>query len=246
MLAVQEVGLEHVLDDLNAAWSIDFDNQLASIPDAHGIRVALLSPRLLSDRVDITTFPLGVVPVQSRDLIFDNPATPENEALSGVLGRSVLSATVRAGDERVRRSMGVDGDGDGRVDIHNAADSVHSAANYLTKSGEGERLRYTGYALYRRTAEAMACRAAIDTVLAAAGGQVGDHHSHLTLCFRERSGFPCPVPVPSPGTGSAVHDVASSKQRAATAMRWRASLALLQFHASRLRPDCGGPGRPHL
>src|SRR5215211_7608523 len=33
------------------------------------------------------------------------------------------------------RSMGVDGDGDGRADIHNNADSIHSAAHYLTKSG---------------------------------------------------------------------------------------------------------------
>ena len=33
------------------------------------------------------------------------------------------------------RTMGVDGDGDGRADILNAADSVFSAANYLTKSG---------------------------------------------------------------------------------------------------------------
>jgi hypothetical protein len=32
-------------------------------------------------------------------------------------------------------SMGVDGDGDGRADIQNDADSIHSAANYLTKSG---------------------------------------------------------------------------------------------------------------
>jgi hypothetical protein len=32
-------------------------------------------------------------------------------------------------------SMGVDGDGNGRADIHNDADSVYSAANYLTKSG---------------------------------------------------------------------------------------------------------------
>ena len=32
-------------------------------------------------------------------------------------------------------SMGVDGDGDGRADIHNDADSVYSTANYLTKSG---------------------------------------------------------------------------------------------------------------
>jgi cell wall-associated NlpC family hydrolase len=32
-------------------------------------------------------------------------------------------------------SMGVDGDGDGRADITSDADSVHSAANYLTRSG---------------------------------------------------------------------------------------------------------------
>jgi Peptidase family M23/Transglycosylase SLT domain/NlpC/P60 family len=32
-------------------------------------------------------------------------------------------------------SMGVDGDSDGRADIHNDADSIYSAANYLTRSG---------------------------------------------------------------------------------------------------------------
>jgi cell wall-associated NlpC family hydrolase len=32
-------------------------------------------------------------------------------------------------------TMGVDGDHDGRADIHNDADSIYSAANYLTKSG---------------------------------------------------------------------------------------------------------------
>lgn len=32
-------------------------------------------------------------------------------------------------------SMGVDGDRHGRADIHNDADSIHSAAHYLTKSG---------------------------------------------------------------------------------------------------------------
>jgi hypothetical protein len=142
VLALQEVGPEQGLA------GIDFDNRLVGSPDGRGIRVALLSPRLLSNSVDITTFPLGVVPVQSRDLIFDNPATPENEALSAVLGRGVLSATVRAGGEQV---------------------TVLVAPN-----DEGERLRYAGYALYRRTAEAMTCRAALDTILAAAGEPPGD------------------------------------------------------------------------
>ena len=93
VLALQEVGPEQVLADLNAACSIDFDNQLTGTPDGRGIRVALLSPRLLSNRVNITTFPPGVVPVQSRDLIFDNPATPKNEALSAALGRGAVSYT---------------------------------------------------------------------------------------------------------------------------------------------------------
>jgi hypothetical protein len=38
---------------------------------------------------------------------------------------------------------------------------------------EGERLRSAGYALYRRTAEAMTCCAALDQVMAAEGDQPG-------------------------------------------------------------------------
>lgn len=170
VLALQEVGPEHVLADLDAACSIDFDNRLVGSPDGRGIRVALLSPRLLSNRVDITTFPLGVVPVQSRDLIFDNPATPENEALSAVLGRGVLSATVRAGGEQVT------------VMVAHLKSKLISYArqpgvvggSMFAPNDEGERLRYAGYALYRRTAEAMTCRAALDTVLAAADDQPGE------------------------------------------------------------------------
>jgi hypothetical protein len=45
VLALQEVGPEQVLADLNAACSIDLDNRPVGIPDGRGIRVAL-SPRL--------------------------------------------------------------------------------------------------------------------------------------------------------------------------------------------------------
>jgi hypothetical protein len=146
---LQEVGPEQLLAYLNAACSNDFDDRLVGIPDGRGIRVALLSPRLLSNRVDITVFPLGVVPVQSRDLIFDNPATPDNEALSAALGRGVLSATVRAGDEQVT------------VMVAHLKSKLISYArqpgvvggSMFAPNDEGERLRYAGYALYRRTAE---------------------------------------------------------------------------------------------
>jgi hypothetical protein len=100
VLALQEVGPEPVLADLDAACSIEFGHRLVGVADGRGIRVALLSPRRLSNRVDLITYPQGVAPVQSRDLIFDDPATAQNEALSNALGRGVLSATVRPGGER--------------------------------------------------------------------------------------------------------------------------------------------------
>jgi endonuclease/exonuclease/phosphatase family metal-dependent hydrolase len=170
VLALQEVGPEEVLADLNAACSIDFDHRLAGVPDGRGIRVSLLSPRRLSNRVDITTYPQGVSPVQSRDLVFDDPATAENEALSDSLGRGVLSATVRAGGERVTV-----------VVAHLKSKLVTYArqpgvvgGSSFAPNDEGERLRYAGYALYRRTAEAMTCRAALDAILTTDGDQPGN------------------------------------------------------------------------
>lgn len=169
VLALQEVGPEQVLADLNAACSIDFNHRLVGIPDRRGIRVALLSGRRLSNRVDVTTHPQGVLPVQSRDLIFDDPTTEDNEALSDALGRGVLSATVRSGGAKVTVMV---------------AHLKSKLITYARRAGmvggsdrapndEGERLRYAGYALYRRTAEAMTCRAALDAVLAATGDESG-------------------------------------------------------------------------
>ncbi|HZA77679.1 MAG TPA: endonuclease/exonuclease/phosphatase family protein [Acidimicrobiales bacterium] len=170
VLALQEVGPDDVLADLNAACSIDFDHRLAGIPDGRGIRVALLSPRRLSNRVDITAFPPGLAPVQSRDLVFDDPATATNEALSDTVGRGVLSAAVRAGGEKVTV-----------VVAHLKSKLITYARQPGVSSGrafapdnEGERLRYAGYALYRRTAEAMTCRAALDAILAINGDLPGD------------------------------------------------------------------------
>lgn len=101
VLALQEVGPAEILADLNDACAIDFDHRLVGTPDPRGIRVALMSPRRLSNRTDITGYPTGLLPVQSKDLVFDDPSTPGNEALSGTLGRGVLSATVRAGGQRL-------------------------------------------------------------------------------------------------------------------------------------------------
>ena len=129
-----------------------------------------MSPRRLSNRLDITSYPAGLLPVQSRDLAFDNPATAENEALSAALGRGVLSATVRSGGDKVTVMV-----------AHLKSKLITYArqpgvvgGNQFAPNDEGERLRYAGYALYRRTAEAMTCRAGLDATLTADGDAVGD------------------------------------------------------------------------
>jgi hypothetical protein len=99
-----------------------------------------LSPRLLSNRVDLTTYPLGVVPVQSRDLIFDDPDTPENEALSDALGRGVLSATVRAGSEQVTVMVA---HLKSKLISYARQPGVVSGSTFAPND-EGERLRYAG------------------------------------------------------------------------------------------------------
>ena len=169
VLALQEVGPVQVLADLNAVCRIDFDNRLVGIPDGRGIRVALLSPRRLSNRTDIQAFPTGVLPIQARDLAFDDPATPGNEAQMTATGRGVLSATVRAGGERVTVMVC---HLKSKLISYDRRPGVVGGSTFAPND-EGERLRYAGYALYRRTAEAMSCRAALDQALTASGDETG-------------------------------------------------------------------------
>jgi hypothetical protein len=97
--------------------------------------------------------------VQTRDEVFDDPSTPVDEAATGEMGRSALAATIQ-----------VDGS---PVTAHFKSKLI----NYARKQGlvggskfapndEGERLRYAGYALFRRTGEAMTVRAHLDQLLA--------------------------------------------------------------------------------
>jgi predicted extracellular nuclease len=169
VLALQEVGPEQVLADLNAACSIDFDNRLVGTPDRRGIRVALLSPRRLSNRVNTQVFPTGVLPVQIRDLAFDDPATPDNEAQLALTSRGVLSATLRSGGERVTVMVC---HLKSKLISYDRPPGAPQASTFVPED-EGERLRYAGYAVYRRTAEAMTCRAALDAALTADGDQPG-------------------------------------------------------------------------
>ena len=163
VLALQEVGPAEVLADLNEACAIDFDFRLTGTADDRGIRVALMSPRRLSHRRDMVDFPPGVLPVQCRDTEFD-PATTSQTS------RGVLSATVRSGGERVTvmtchlKS---------KLISYPRPPGAPEGATFNPRD-EGERFRYAGYAIARRSAEAMTCRAALDEVLTAPGDAVGE------------------------------------------------------------------------
>ena len=163
VLALQEVGGDDVLADLDEACAAAFPHRVAGVPDDRGIRVALLSSRPLTGRRDTTEFPPGVLPVQWRDTAFDPPTT-------STCRRGILAATVDAGDT----SLTV-------VTCHLKSKLISyqrgagaSDASAFTPRDEGERLRYAGYAIAQRAAEAMTVRQVLDELLTGPGLDVGE------------------------------------------------------------------------
>jgi len=161
VLALQEVGPVSVLDDLDDRCAIDFDHRVAGLADGRGIRVALLSPRRLSNVTTTRAFPDQVAPVQVRDLTFDDPTTEPNEALTGNTSRGILSATMVSGDRRVTV-----------ITCHLKSKLISYPPTFpggdtrFSPRDEDQRFRYAGFAVHRRTAEAMTCRAELNRTLA--------------------------------------------------------------------------------
>ncbi len=69
-----------MLADLNDRCAIDFGYRVVGVPDARGIRVALLSTRRLDGITNRRSFPAQVDPVQVRDPGLDDPATDIDES----------------------------------------------------------------------------------------------------------------------------------------------------------------------
>ncbi len=62
VLALHEVGSDAALVSLQSALRPVLPHRLLGLPDARGIRVALLSRRVLRDRVDVARFPAQILP----------------------------------------------------------------------------------------------------------------------------------------------------------------------------------------
>ena len=167
---LQEIGPGEVLEPLQAALAHPLPHRVIGQPDERGIRVALLSALPLADVAEIDAFPAGVRPVQVRDEVFDDPTTPADEAVLGRMGRTAVQATVD-----------VDGTSVTVVTAHFKSKLITYdrerglvGGHQFAPNDEGERLRYAGYAVFRRASEAMTVRARLDELLAdAAAPTVG-------------------------------------------------------------------------
>jgi hypothetical protein len=162
VLALQEIGPGGVLDPLQAKLDPAMPHRAVGQPDSRGIRVAILSRLPLLNIADVSPFPAGVRAVQFKDEIFDDPATAEDEAATHEMGRSALEVSVE-----------VDGTPVTVVTAHFKSKLISYArlqglvgGSQFSPNDEGERLRYAGYALFRRAGEAMTVRDRLDTVLA--------------------------------------------------------------------------------
>jgi len=162
VLALQEVGPDGVLGQLQAALTHEMPHAIEGQPDGREIRVAILSTVQFVATRHLRPFPDFIGSVQNKDPIFDNLATRQDESLTALMGREGLEVTVSIGGTSVTV-----------ISAHFKSKLI----TYARKAGvvggsqfqpndEGERYRYAAYALYLRTGEAMTIRQRLNEILA--------------------------------------------------------------------------------
>lgn len=147
VLAVQEVGdpaaLDALVSHLPGSWHIN----LSTRPDSRGIRVGFLTRDAPSAVEHIETFPGELAPLQAAD----------DGAVTTAMGRGAVHITI---------------DGVHIVTAHLKSKLITYPGGRFTPRNEGERARYSAYALYRRAAEAVTMRDAANTILNGHGQRI--------------------------------------------------------------------------
>ena len=143
VLALQEVGEEPQVAQLQAALSWTMRYRALGVPDDRGIRVAYLSTRVIRDPVDVTAYAAGLLPVQ----VGDDPAGPSGPETQNQMGRGALQITIRANNRMVRI-----------VNCHLKSKLLSYPDGRFFPRDEDERARFGAYALFRRAAEATTVR----------------------------------------------------------------------------------------
>jgi endonuclease/exonuclease/phosphatase family metal-dependent hydrolase len=160
VIGLQEVGSPDALADLVAkldpGWQVVASGQFAA---EHPIRVAVLSRHPIAVVEDESVFPADIAPVQATDRGDDGTVRSATRA-----GRGALGVAVSLPDGRTLRL----------VCAHLKSKLLSFPAGpggskRFAPKDEGERARVSGYALFRRTAEAVGVRGLADRMLAADG-----------------------------------------------------------------------------
>jgi endonuclease/exonuclease/phosphatase family metal-dependent hydrolase len=167
VLALQEIGPDGALQALQAALSTTLPHAAGGIADGRGIRVAFLSRYAIQQQRDIQPFPSLIKAVQTRDPIFDDADTEEDESLTQAMGRGGLEI-----------SIDVDGVAVSLLNAHFKSKLISYARRRPDVPGsrfqprdEDERYRYAAYALYLRTGEAMTIRDRLNVLLSGGSGE---------------------------------------------------------------------------
>ena len=149
VLAVQEVGDPRALDDLVERLGGSWNVALAGVREGErSIRVGFVSKPALDSVEEVLAFPDGLEPIQVED-----GGVPQRE-----MGRPALKARIRIENRTVDL-----------VTCHLKSKLLTYPDGRFQPRDEDERARYAGYALFRRTAEAVTLRAYVNRLLEGAG-----------------------------------------------------------------------------
>jgi endonuclease/exonuclease/phosphatase family metal-dependent hydrolase len=146
-LAVQEVGGPDAAEDLRAAIGADWHVATSEHGDDRGIRVAILSPHEITAEADVSAYPSGAL----REV-------PDVE--HGML--------TRMGRGALRVRLDCAGPGLRVLTAHLKSKLLSYPGDRRFPRSENERARGAGFATLRRTAEAVALRVHLNTVMTAA------------------------------------------------------------------------------
>jgi endonuclease/exonuclease/phosphatase family metal-dependent hydrolase len=154
-VALQEIGDPVTAEDLRAAVGAGWHVELAKHHDGRGIRVGVLSPHPLTATAEVIKLPKAGL-----------PAVPDVDGGTlAEMGRGALEVSVQLPSGRRLRL----------ITAHLKSKLLTYPHNRRFPRNENERARGAGFALLRRTAEAVAVRVHLNAVMAATteAGQPG-------------------------------------------------------------------------
>jgi endonuclease/exonuclease/phosphatase family metal-dependent hydrolase len=142
LLGVQEVGEPEALGDLLDLLDGDWHVALSTLPDRRGIRVGFVSRHPMTVVADSAAFPAALAPLQADD----------SAGVTTRMGRGLLVVRIEP-----TPTVAVDA-----IVCHLKSKLLTYPDGRFSPHDEGERARYSAYALYRRAAEAVTVRSMAD------------------------------------------------------------------------------------